>query len=56
MKIMKSSKTLKSMNRTQTYRLYFALATAFVILVIPATAFAEGDPLTVINNLSDFGG
>ena len=54
MKIMKSSKTLKSMNRTQTYRLYFALATAFVILVIPATAFAEGDPLTVINNLSDF--
>lgn len=47
-------KALKTMNRTRTYRLYFALAAALVILVIPATAFAEGDPLTVINNLSDF--
>lgn len=47
-------KALKPMNRTRTYRLYFALAAALVILVFPAMAFAESDPLTVINNLSDF--
>ena len=47
-------KALKPMNRTRTYRLYFALAAALAIMVFPATAFAEGDPLTVINNLSDF--
>lgn len=47
-------KALKPMNRTRTYRLYFARAAALVILVFPATAFAESDPLTVINNLSDF--
>ena len=47
-------KALKPMNRTRTYRLYFALAAALVILVFPAPAFAESDPLTVINNLSDF--
>lgn len=50
-------KALKPMNRTQgtqPYRLYFAMAATLVILVFPATVFAEGDPLTVINNLSDF--
>ena len=47
-------KALKPMNRTRTYRLYFALAAALAIMVFPATEFAEGDPLTVINNLSDF--
>lgn len=51
---MKLWKPMNRTQRTQTYRLYFAMAAAFVILVIPATAFADGDPLTVINNLSDF--
>ena len=47
---MKSLKT----NGKKTYRLYFSLAVALAIVVFPATAFAEGDTLTVINNLSDF--
>lgn len=46
-------KTLKT-NCKKTYRLYFSLAVALAIMVFPATVFAEGDPLTVINNLSDF--
>lgn len=37
-----------------TCRLYFSLAIMLMILLFPATVFAEGDPLTVINNLSDF--
>ena len=48
---------MKPMNRsknTQLYRLYFAVAAALVLLLFPTTAFAESDPLTVINNLSDF--
>lgn len=27
---------------------------AQIIVVVPATAYAAGDPLTVVNNLSDF--
>ena len=46
-------RTLKT-NCKKTYRLYFSLAVALAIMVFPATVFADGDPLTVINNLSDF--
>ena len=46
---------IQNANRKKlTCRLYFSLAIMLMILLFPATVFAEGDPLMVINNLSDF--
>ncbi len=47
-------RTLKTLCRKHPYRLYFALATLLTILLFPVPALAEGDPMTVINNLSEF--
>lgn len=43
------------MNRNKTIRTLFALFCTLVLtFVLAATAFADGDPIAVVNKLSDF--
>lgn len=51
---MKQSKQIKN-NRTRSRRLMGIWAALVIALcVLPMTVFADGDPLGVVNNLSDF--